>query len=494
MKRNLRLILAGVLFVGLLAWALTNERGRVPQEGEAFGIDAKTVTKLQVTGGTDQNLTLEKQGDQWMLVAPIQGYADKDTTERMVKSIAELKPGGERKDVDLKDTKFGLDKPQLTAVMTYSGSKTVTLYVGKEAPGGSEHFASIEGRRKLYFVPTSLRTDLTQKPEALRDKTVVHFEQKDVVLATLQYPDHAMTFEPRGEGEQVKWFLTQPYEAKADEWNCKQVLEKLSGLKAEAFAPDKPLPGQDPGFAKPAVKVTLQLKDGKQWVVSFGSKTKLKLSDSSPTVVTDPKQTGTEKSLVYVQLEGRPETLLCLDTSLADLTKTDMDLRDKRIVNLKRENVGEIRVERKQGLSFTARRLPDGWQLSAPTTGRAKASKMDDILWDVNELEAKEFLGEQKELQQYGLTIPETTITLRVKGETQPIKVFVGYAKGEDAHYARTSQSNEVYVIADALLLDLPKSVVDIKDTTPVTSTGPQGSGAPPVSMPSMPSMPPPTS
>ncbi len=487
MRQYGRLIIAGVFFVGLLAWALTQERGRVPQEGEAFGIDAKTVSQLQITG-TDQNVTLEKQGDQWMLVQPIQGYADKDATERMVRALAELKPSGTRDEVegqrvDPKDPRYGLDKPQLTAVMTYEGRKQVTLYIGKEAPGGAEFFAGIEGRGKLYFVPASLRSDLTQKPEQLRDKAVVHFEEKDLRSVTLQYADKTVAFEKRGEGEEVKWFLTQPYEAKADEWNCRQIVEKLSGLRAETFAPDKPLPGQDPGLAKPAIKATLTLKDGKQWVVNLGAKARLKLADADSTLVTDPQAPGTEKDLVYVQLENRPETLLCLDTVLMDLTKTDMDLRDKRIVEMKRDLVEELRVERKQGVSFTARKLPDGWQLTAPTTGRAKSTMVDDTLWNVNELEAREFLGEQKDLQQYGLAIPDTTLTLKVKGQAEPVKVFVGYAKGEDGHYARTSQSNQVYVINDALLLDLPKSNDDLKETSSSATPLPSG----PTIMPSAP-------
>jgi hypothetical protein len=92
---------------------------------------------------------------------------------------------------------------------------------------------------------------------------------------TLQSAEKSIAFVMGGDGSDSKWFLTQPYEAKGDEWNCKQVVEKLSGLKAEAFAPDKPLPGQDPGFAKPTIKATITLKDGKQWVVHFGAQARV---------------------------------------------------------------------------------------------------------------------------------------------------------------------------------------------------------------------------
>lgn len=485
MQGKTRLLIAGLLFLGLLVWAVTNERGRVPQEGEAFGIDAKTVSKLEVRS-TDRSLTLEKQGEQWSLTQPFKGYADKDVTERMVKAIAELRPTGERKDANLNDPKFGLDKPQLTAVMTYEGRKTVTLYIGSEAPGGSEFFARIEGRNRLYFVPASLRTDLLQQPDALRDKTVVHVESDKLVSATLQYPDRVISFEKRAGDtpDKSKWFLTQPYAAKADEWNCKQIFDKLANLRVEAFAPDPVPAGTDTGLAKPVLKVTVKAEDGKQYVVTFGAKTRLKVSESQPVVVTDNKTIGTEKDLVYVQVEGRPETLLCADTALNDLTKSDMDLRDKRILDVQRDSIQELRVERTQGLSFSARRLPDGWQLTAPNTGRAKTSKIDDLLWDVAELEAQEFLGEQKDLKQYGLEVPETVVTLRTQSG-EPVKLYIGYAKGESGHYCRTSQSKEVYVVGDTLMLDLPKAAADLKDTTPTAPTAPPVT--PPPAAPSAP-------
>ncbi|MEN6549718.1 MAG: DUF4340 domain-containing protein [Armatimonadia bacterium] len=457
MKRHSRLIVTGLIFVVLLGWVLTQERGRKVEKGEAFGIDAKTATKLQVKSLTT-SLTLEKAGDQWWITEPVRGWADKDAAERMINAMAQLKPTGSRKE-NPADPKYGLDKPGLTATLTHGGKQSV-IYFGAQLTGGSEYYARIDARNKLYFVPTSLYTDLTQPTDSLRDKALTHLKKEDVVAVTLQYPDRALTLEKRGTAEKPQWLLTAPYEAKADEWSVKQVVDKLADMKADDFAPEKPAAGQSYGLEKPVLKATLRTKDGKQSIVNFGAK---------------GQQPGdATKEINYVQVEGRPEVLLVAYSNMADLQKTDMDLRDKRMLEFEKNDVSEIRVERKQGVSFTARRTgPDRWALATPITAPAENNKINDLLWDLNELEAKEFLGEQKELAPYGLSIPETIFTLTVKGQKEPIKVFVGYKKAEGVYYARTSQGNQVYVIADMLLQDLPKKVDELKEAKPAGGAAP---------------------
>ncbi len=101
-------VASGLVFVALLAWVITQERGRVPQEGEAFGLSVDQATKLEVKQKDKDELVVEKSGDDWRLVKPIEGLADTDEVERMVKAIAELKPSGSRTGQNLDSKDFGL--------------------------------------------------------------------------------------------------------------------------------------------------------------------------------------------------------------------------------------------------------------------------------------------------------------------------------------------------------------------------------------------------
>lgn len=474
MKRYGRALIAGVIFLGLLGWVLTQERGRAPQQGEAFGLDAKQATGLQVKTETQQ-LTLQKDGEQWTITEPIKGWADKDAVERMLKAVAELKPTGKRtsKDVNVKDPKFGLDKPAVTATLSV-GQKTFTVQLGAMTANGSEYFAKIDNRDEVYFVPASLQSDLAQSPDLLRDKTLAHFEKEAVQSVTLQYPDRVVSIEKRGTDEKPQWYLTKPYEAKADEFSAKQLAEKLAGLKADGFAQEPAPAGSNYGFDKPVVKATVTTKDNKQYVITIGATTQGPPPSAAPGA---PPPSGSGE-VVYAQLEGRPEVLLLPSTQANELKKTDMELRDKRILELDKANVTELRVERKDGLSFTVRRLADGWQLSAPTAGRAKSTKVDDILWDLSELEAREFLGQQQDLKPYGLALPDTIITATLRGQKDPLKVYVGYKKDEGLYWAKTAASDQVYLVGEMLLLDLPKKVEEIKEP-PGTEARPAAGAVP---------------
>ncbi len=486
MRKFGRIIITGGILALLLAWVLVKDRGRVAEKDEVFKLQIEQCNALQVKTET-QTLALRKESDQWVLAEPIKGWADKDAAERAVKAMAQLKPTGSRaKDINLDDDKWGLKKPALTATLTYDGNRTATLYLGKQTPDNSEYFGKIEGKSKLYLIPTSVYNDLTQTAESLRDKSLVHVKKEDIQSVTMQYADHAVAVEKRGTATEPQWFLTQPYQTKADEWNAKTMAEKLVDLKAEGFAPDQAPAGKDYGFAKPVLKATLTTTDGKQYVFTFGAKGQESTDNLTSTPDSPSPPSGTPKDVVYVQVQGRPEVMFVADSNMSDLQKTDMDLRDKRLLDVKKEQVRAIKVERKQGVSFSVERSgPDSWRLVTPSPARANKTKVEDLLWDLTELEAKEFLGEQKDLMQYGLAVADIVYTLTVDGRSEPIKIYVGYKKVDGVYYCRTSLTNQVYCIGEMAVLDLPKSLDDIKDTTPATATPPSGA--------EMPTMPPPT-
>jgi len=487
MKNFKRLIAAAAVLVVLLAWVLVKDRGRVAEKEEVFKLKTEQISALQVKTDT-LSLLLRKEGDQWVLAEPVKGWADKDAAERAVNAMARLKPTGSRaKDVNLDDDKWGLKKPKLTATITYDGNRTATLYLGNQTLDSSEYFGRIEGRNKLYFIPTSVYSDLTQAVDALRDKSLVHVKKEDIKSVTLQYPDRVLAVEKGGTAEEPQWFLTQPYQAKADEWAAKTVAEKLADLKADGFAPDTPPAGKDYGFAKPMLKATLTTRDGKQFVVTFGAKGQ---EVAPPGAEGAAGSVPGPKGVVYARVEGRPEVLFVADSNMSDLQKTDMDLRDKRLLDFKKEQVREIKVERKQGVSFTVERSgPDTWRISAPSPAKANKTKVDDLLWDLTELEAKEFLGEQQDLKPYGLAVADIIYTVTVAGRSEPVKIYIGYQKVDGVYYCRTSLSNQVYAIGEMPVVDLPKSLNDIKDTTaaptaapapkaPATSAAPPSGGA----------------
>ncbi|MCX7598594.1 MAG: DUF4340 domain-containing protein, partial [Armatimonadetes bacterium] len=180
---------------------------------------------------------------------------------------------------------------------------------------------------------------------------------------------------------------------------------------------------------------------------------------------TVPKQYGEgteEQEVVYAMTEGRPELLLVEASLFTDLDKDLMGLRDKHVVAVDRAKIVGISVQRRKGLNFSLAKRADVWYLDTPQPGKAKQTKVDDILWDIEDMETSEFIEKPADLKQYGLAVPDTVVTLRTS-DNKTIRLSFGYKTKENRYYLKTDQSDTVYVVSDLLLSALPNKVEDIK-------------------------------
>jgi len=81
-------IAAGLIFIVLLAVVVVEGRQRVAEEGEVFrqsfmgldlyGIDTEKVTRVQIQRANEDEIVLEKRGEDWHVVKPFDGLADSD--------------------------------------------------------------------------------------------------------------------------------------------------------------------------------------------------------------------------------------------------------------------------------------------------------------------------------------------------------------------------------------------------------------------------------
>ncbi len=449
MKVFVRSAAAALVFIALLVYVFTAERGRVPEKEEIFGVDIAQATSLQIVGG-DTEVVLEKREGTWYVNKPFKGLANESSAEERVRAIAELKPVGKRKDADLESDDFGLKKPRVTATLRYGQGDEVKVSIGKDVPVGPETYAKIEGREELYIIPSSVLTALKKTAEGLREKKLVDVKSDEVRSLALSHGGIEVKVANRREDDKDKWFITAPITARADEFQVEQVVNSVTALTAEAFVQEVGEASKY-GLDKPSLLVELVDKDGKKTGITIGAECKEAME-------TD------ETELVFARADGRPEVMVLKTETVEELRKTPLDLRDKSLLELTKDDITYVRVQSKKRLSFALKRLPDGWHLDRPIKGLATPAKADDILWDIVQLEARDYIEEKPEdLKQYGLAIPDTIIEVHTLGSDEVLKIKIGYAHGEDAHYCQTSESDEVYAVSDMLLLDLPMKVEEIQ-------------------------------
>jgi len=444
---------AALLFVALLVWVLARERGRAPQEGELFKLDVKQVTRLEVTPQGGEPMALEKRGDQWWIASPFEGWADKDEAERVARTLCELKPD-KRPDEDPTRAQYGLDKPVLTARLWYDGNKKVEIALGAETPVGSQLFARIEGRKGLFLVSSVVKTDLSKKPEDLRDKKLAHYEKDDVEAVALQNARGTFEVKSRLVDGKKEWDLVQPVQTKADRWSVDTLVNRPGEIEVKGFE-KKPDKLAQFGLDKPSAKLTLHLASAKTVTILLGAKAK-------KTVKQQYGEGAEEQDIVYAMTEGRPE-LLMVEASLADdLDKDLMALRDKRILAVDREKIRGLRVQRKKGLDFYVAKRAGEWFVDLPRPGKAKQTKVDDLLWNLEDLQTSEFIEKPEGIKQYGLAVPQVVVTIETT-DAGTTKVLFGDRTEDSRFYCKVEDRDTVYVVSDLFVTSLPEKAEDIE-------------------------------
>jgi hypothetical protein len=199
-----------------------------------------------------------------------------------------------------------------------------------------------------------------------------------------------------------------------------------------------------------------------------------------------PQPEPTQEDVVYATCQDRPEILVMKASLFSDLNKGVVDLRDKHILDVKKEQITSLRVQRQQGLGFSLMKSGQDWQVTAPKTGRAKTSKVDDLLFSLVDLQAQAYPAENQasvDWDKYGLKVSQATLTLGRQGGPE-ITLTVGAAVPDQPGqvYLRTSLGNDVYTVDESVLRDLPQTTDDLLEAagTPSASAKAPPSGMPP--------------
>jgi len=524
MRKFTGTIIALLVFVGLLIWVITQERGRVPEEGEVLakqihkggeivGIESikydlatvleqreKDEAEADATAEEgaesdatedaasderpddegkdgkkepvdpkkrieDRRFAMELRDDEWWFTKPFKGLVDPDTADKLVKAIERLKPDV-REDEDPKQEQFGIDNPSLKVIVRLKKGREFTITLGDNTPVGAQIYGAIDGLEGLYLIPSMFKTDMEQEPEKARDKKLARFEKEDVERTTLTNAAGTIVAEKTEKGEKVQWNITSPEKYRADEWQVSSTFGKVVEVEAKEFAAD-PSDLKSYGLDKPRARCKVELKDGKTVEVIVGKQITKKVKEF------DYSENEVEKDMVYAMRVGRPEVLLVETTLFDDLNKDLMALRDKRILDFDRERVASVQVTRKDGFGFAVNRAGDEWVIQKPETGPASKTKVDDILWDLNDLEAEEYLGTNVDLKAKGLAVPQVTITLKLTGK-ETLKIKIGDKvedKGAASYYCQVEGDKQVYRVREMVMLDLPEKIEDLKPSA--TGTDP---------------------
>ena len=233
----------------------------------ALTFDRDKVDRFQVDAG-GQTLQLSLANGEWSLVKPIQAPADFGTVESMVGRLqsAQMKSIAAPDAADLKQ--YGLDKPELTAVLGM-GSSQASFLIGKKADEGTV-YAKDASRPMVFTVESGVLDELKKPADQVRRKDLFTSRAYNTTSVEMTRGAETVAFEKvkaQGKDAADKWRETRPTAKDADAAKLETLLTKLSNLRAQSWADST----AKTGLEAPVLVVTMKFDEGKrEEKVSFG--------------------------------------------------------------------------------------------------------------------------------------------------------------------------------------------------------------------------------
>ena len=286
----------------------------------------------------------------------------------------------------------------------------------------------------IFFMPKG-------KNEKNVEEKLAEFSSDVVQKITLKKEGETISFQ---KDEKEEWLIIEPLEAKADRFEVNRLAEDFSDLRIERVVEEE---------LKDISKYGIPQKEITLWYKDKSEPLKILIGMENPLDNTFFAKREDEQRIVLI-----PSHLKGL------LEKKVFDFRKKDILQFETDDVKNIRLRAKE-TKWEAKKKEDQWFFKKPVNALAEKGKIDNILYSLSNLKAKDFVSEEKnreEIKKYKLDEAEYEITLGMPLANKEVTFTLH--KEEDKVYATTSLSTKIIAAEDSVLSDLEKTAEELRE------------------------------
>jgi hypothetical protein len=330
-------------------------------------VSADTIEELQIKSADGETSRVQKSGDTWKLVQPVQAAADSTEAGAVATSVASLEinrvvdenPGS------LKE--YGLDPPRVEVAFRAKGEKDMhRLLVGERTPTGSDLYARLPNEKRVFLINSSNDSTFNKNTFALREKKILSVDREKT--DGLELSDGATTFQFAREG--TSWKIVKPIAARADFGQIEGIVERLGSAQMQSIVSDNDPDLKKYGLDKPTATMT---------VIAGGNRTTLTLGK-------------TENAVVFAKDSTRPMIFTVAPTIKSDVIKELAEYRRKDLFDARSFTASKVEIRRGSDVKTFTKSTKDGKDSWQGADGKAvDATKMEDALGRLTGLRATSF-------------------------------------------------------------------------------------------------------
>lgn len=238
------------------------------------------------------------------------------------------------------------------------------------------------------------------------------------------------------------WQITEPMLLAADQIAVSSVVASLSSLESERVVEDKASNLKPFGLAEPGVEIDVTEKNNQTQHLLLG--------DDTPT-----------GSAVYAMLSGDPRIFTMASYRKSALIKGLNDLRDKRLLTVRADQVSRLElIEKNQEIEFE--RSKDEWQILKPRPLRADSVQIGELVGKLTDARMDlTASADGKEIaSQFAHAVPVATAKFTDPSGTQELQI----RKNKDTYYAKSSAVEGEYKVDASLGQALDKKLDDFRN------------------------------
>ncbi len=451
--------------------------GEKSPDGGAIAVE---FTSLAITYKGATTTLSREPGKPWRLVSPVQAPADKLAVDAVVSQLqlAKFKSVIEENPDEAALKKYGLDQPRFeveaqAVVGEAKEPRKVKLSGGIENTYDGSVYMQRDGQKTVYAAEGGARYAFQKTTLDLRDKEVFPYALADLKRIEVKTPNNHFKLE---KDEKKAWHLREPTDELADTLTLTAMIAGLKGDHATAFPPDTAEQRTAAGLDQAQVEASFETDKGEQVSLKVNRPAAADAGDSS----------------TYALVEGPNGTELATLAKVVELDRNPGDLRDRTLVQFKKEDVAKIVFHPAASADGGANpelvvergARPDGglgdeWRVTAPRPGKAKTFKVSSIMWTLGSAKWEK-AGEDhpKDWSKFGIDARARSVALfGADGKELARLTFGSEVPNERLTWVRGSRDQVLEADLERVKDDLPVLVGDLIDTTEAPDAGASGAG-----------------
>ncbi|HEY2433807.1 MAG TPA: DUF4340 domain-containing protein [Vicinamibacterales bacterium] len=420
LRSFLLLLVAAAALGGYLYYDSKHEPSDEKKQDKAFAdLQSDKIDQVTIKSAKGEATTAAKQGDKWQETKPASVPADEAEVSGITTNLASLSVSRVIDEQPSDYKQYGLE-PARIEVRFRSGGQERALLLGQKTPTGTDLYARLPDKPRVFLVPSYVETTFDKSPFDLRDKTILKIDRDKVDGVTIDAAGRTITVAKQG----VDWRLTAPIGARADFSAIEGLIGRLNSTQMKAIASNDADANalKEFGLDKPAATVHVT-------------------SGSAQAALAIGKSAG--DGIVYARDLARP-MVFTVESALADeLKKPIDDFRLKDLFDARAFNTTRIEIVRgAQTLAYEKDK--DTWKQVTPLAKPADGAKLDALITALTNARATGFVDSAP-----ALDAPEMTAALKFDEGKQEKVAFA--RQGTDAFARRDGDKGAAKIDASAL-------------------------------------------